>query len=398
MKVLTFTISLFLITGVCLAQNRSIKFETSTFADVKAKAKKENKLIFVDAFTTWCGPCKWMAANIFTNDTVADYYNSRFINAQIDMEKGEGPDFALLYDVRCYPNLLYIDGDGNVVHRSAGSGDTKGFIQLAEDAQNPEKQFSRYKNEYESKKFDPVFLVEYLNIISNTCLPFENIISDYFSTVKDEDLSSNENWNILRDYSSNYKSREIIYLLNNIETFSKKYTSDAVNSKIKNVFMGSGFKILRSPEMKEDDYTSYKSEISKFNLPGIDEVIFQLDLNYFYMQGNMKGLIDLAVEKGDLYFKNLSEFNQISWTIYEQSDDTVALQKAASWMQKALEDKENQQYFAYDTYAAVLFKLNKKAEAKAIALKAIEVAKDSGINEEEYQSTTELLQKIEKLN
>ena len=37
-----------------------IKFENGTWAEILAKAKKENKYVFLDAFTTWCGPCKWM--------------------------------------------------------------------------------------------------------------------------------------------------------------------------------------------------------------------------------------------------------------------------------------------------------------------------------------------------
>jgi len=47
----------------------------SQWQDIVAMAKQENKLIFLDAYASWCGPCKWMAANMFTNDTIADYYN-----------------------------------------------------------------------------------------------------------------------------------------------------------------------------------------------------------------------------------------------------------------------------------------------------------------------------------
>lgn len=82
------------------AQNREIHFEHTAWKEILAKAKKENKLIMVDAFTTWCGPCKWMAKNTFTNDTVADFYNSKFVNAKIDMEKGEGLDIAKQYEVQ----------------------------------------------------------------------------------------------------------------------------------------------------------------------------------------------------------------------------------------------------------------------------------------------------------
>src|SRR3989304_4987727 len=73
---------------------KGIHFEQATFSEILAKAKKENKMVMVDAYTTWCGPCKWMAKNIFPNDTVADFYNKHFINAKFDMEKGEGKILA----------------------------------------------------------------------------------------------------------------------------------------------------------------------------------------------------------------------------------------------------------------------------------------------------------------
>ena len=67
------------------AQNTSISFENFSFEEIKLKAKKENKLIFLDAYTSWCGPCKWLSKNIFTNDTVATYFNKNYINAKIKL-------------------------------------------------------------------------------------------------------------------------------------------------------------------------------------------------------------------------------------------------------------------------------------------------------------------------
>lgn len=82
-----------------------------------------------------------MAKNVFTNDAVADFYNFSFINAKIDMEQGEGIEIAKQYEVKCYPNLLFIDGDGNLVHRIAGSMSAKEFINLGKETQYPEMFF-----------------------------------------------------------------------------------------------------------------------------------------------------------------------------------------------------------------------------------------------------------------
>lgn len=98
-----------------------IKFLDISFEEALKKAKKEKKLVFVDAYAVWCGPCKWMEANTFQEKEVGDAFNKKFINLKIDMEKGAGPELARKYNVRAYPTLLLIDGDGNVVKRILGA-------------------------------------------------------------------------------------------------------------------------------------------------------------------------------------------------------------------------------------------------------------------------------------
>jgi len=395
MKTKIFFLSLVFAASTVFAQTKNIHFETTTFAEIKVKAKKENKLIFIDAYTVWCGPCKWLAKNVFTNDTVADYFNSKFINAQFDMEKGEGIDLAKLYEIQCFPNLLFIDGDGKLIHRRAGAMSVQDFMYFAENAFNPQERFSKYKDEYAAKKTDAVFLTEYIGAISRTCLPFDDILQDYFKTQKDEALTSRANWNIIKNYSSDYKSREFIYLLNNVELYNKAYTSDSVATKIMEVFLNGGYSIVYKKDVKETDYTDYIEEIKKIKFSTQDEVLFNLDVFYYKKNGNWKQYIDLVVEKGDTYFHASDVYNNNAWAIYEHSDDKIALQKAESWMQKALQ--KDPEWAFYDTYAAVLFKLNKKQEAKAAATKAIEIAKTEGVPEDGYQETVELLKKIEKL-
>jgi thiol:disulfide interchange protein len=70
------------------AQDVGIRFMDATWEQVMAEAKKQEKLIFVDAYTTWCGPCKVMAQNVFTQKEVGDFYNRYFVNYKLDMEKG----------------------------------------------------------------------------------------------------------------------------------------------------------------------------------------------------------------------------------------------------------------------------------------------------------------------
>lgn len=93
-------------------------------------------MIFVDAYTTWCGPCKWMAKNTFTDKSVGEFYNENFVNYKFDMEKGEGTAFANEFSVNAYPTLLYFHADGTVAHRTEGSEDASSFLESGKSIAN----------------------------------------------------------------------------------------------------------------------------------------------------------------------------------------------------------------------------------------------------------------------
>ena len=389
---------LILFSGLSIGQNRSINFDTASFAELKIKARRTNRLIFVDVYTYYCHPCRWMEKNVFTNDTVADYFNSKFINAKIDAQKGEGIEIVKLYSVLCYPTYLFLDSAGKLIHRNVGSKPVKSFIQVAEDAQNPDKRFSRFPDQYEMKKNDAGFLLEYLTAISRTCSKFNPVLNDYFKTQQDNELSKRINWYVIRNYTEDIDNRGFQYLLHHTGEFYDKYTLDSVNNVIKDVFLYYGIDIINKKGLKEDEFITYLGEISKINFPFVPEVLFTLNKAYLALNQDWGKYITLMVENADKYITSINELNDISWTIYEHSDDPTALLKAKSWMNKVIQDeKDGQQWFYYDTYAAVLCKLKKKQEAKAMAIKAIELAKASGIDKKEYQSTIDLLKKIEML-
>ncbi|WP_018623028.1 thioredoxin family protein [Spirosoma luteum] len=97
-----------------------IQFTEASWKDILKKAKAEKKVIFLDAYASWCGPCKLLQKNVFTKKSVGDYYNSKFINVKMDMEKGEGPALAQVYPLEAYPTLLYIDGNGKILRKVLG--------------------------------------------------------------------------------------------------------------------------------------------------------------------------------------------------------------------------------------------------------------------------------------
>lgn len=99
---------------------KGTQFFKGTFAQALAKAKKENKKLMVDCYTLWCGPCRYMATNVFPNDTLGAYMNEHFVCMKLDMEHGEGPERNKTFNVKAYPTFIFFDADGKEMSRFEG--------------------------------------------------------------------------------------------------------------------------------------------------------------------------------------------------------------------------------------------------------------------------------------
>ncbi len=98
-----------------------VAFEPGTppFADVLAKAKAEQKLVFVDFATEWCGWCKRLDKDTFSQASVAEAMKG-FVAVHVDAEKGEGVALAKKYGARGFPTLVIVDAAGDEVDRIVG--------------------------------------------------------------------------------------------------------------------------------------------------------------------------------------------------------------------------------------------------------------------------------------
>lgn len=139
---------------------QGIVFETGTFAEVLAKAEKENKLVFVDFYTDWCGPCKHMTSDVFTRESVGTLFNANFINYKIDAEKGEGPEIAKKYGVNAYPTMFFLNPDGTPLHKILGAKSEDAFIDEAKGLGKAAKYggMIKMKTEFEEGRSDEGFL------------------------------------------------------------------------------------------------------------------------------------------------------------------------------------------------------------------------------------------------
>jgi thioredoxin 1 len=83
-------------------------------------SKATGKTVYLDVSTTWCGYCRRLHRQVYTDSAVAAYFNTHFINITIDGDQPLGKEIARIYGVRGFPTLLFLNGDGGVVHRVNG--------------------------------------------------------------------------------------------------------------------------------------------------------------------------------------------------------------------------------------------------------------------------------------
>ncbi len=108
-----------------------IEFYKGTWDAALKKAAKEDKFIFLDAYASWCGPCKIMAKHTFTDEAVGAFFNANFINYKMDMEKdADGRRLSAKYKLQAYPTLYFVDGNEELVHQELGWQKPKQLIEI----------------------------------------------------------------------------------------------------------------------------------------------------------------------------------------------------------------------------------------------------------------------------
>lgn len=197
-SILSFFAILFLLAGSSiLLSAQGIEFYQGSWEDALLKATQEDKIIFVDAYAEWCGPCKRMARDVFPQEEVGAFFNRHFINMKIDMEKGMGLEFRKKYPVSAFPTLFFIGPDGEIVQKAKGAQQVDGLIKLGQTALSKADNLEAYQAEYEEGKRDPAFLYRYVKALNNAGESSLRVANEYFDT--EPDLSTELNLKFLFD-------------------------------------------------------------------------------------------------------------------------------------------------------------------------------------------------------
>ena len=411
---LLFFISFLVINNFCTAQQTvGIHFEkVINWKKIKQKAKKENKLIFIDAYTTWCIPCREMSENIFPQAKVGYFFNKNFINVAVQMDVAKKDNryvknwykdakmIANEYKIDAYPTYLFLNSDGDLVHLIKGaSNNADDFIAKAKEALDPKTQFLNLKKEYEKGKRDSDFLVSLINAAENahddSLLVF---INTYLKT--QSSLLTQQNINFIARGTRHINDTGFFVLLNH----PKKV--DAVIGKSERI------KILSKIVFNEQIYpllsydagikyrgsmTLYRTDSLKKNIDW-SEIENKMRLNY--KENISKRIILYAQLQYYQWLKDWSNFNNCllnyvsngnepdldfinlhAWNFATYCHDKKYLNDAIKWAMILTKDEKHPYYFK--TYSRLLYKAGDKNLAVRYMEKCASLLKspDVSINE-----------------
>jgi thiol-disulfide isomerase/thioredoxin len=158
---------------------QGIEFFQGSWEKALARAAAEEKLIFVDAYASWCGPCKAMAANVFPKKEVGDFFNANFINVKLDMEKAESEDFRKKHRAAAFPTLFFINGENDVVHKTVGGKQVATLLEEANLALGKMDDLDALAARWEEGERSSNFVFTYVRAMVRRGEPHLRVANDF---------------------------------------------------------------------------------------------------------------------------------------------------------------------------------------------------------------------------
>ncbi|MEM7654626.1 MAG: thioredoxin family protein [Bacteroidota bacterium] len=348
-----------------------IPFFEGSWNEVLAEAKAQRKVVFVDAYTTWCGPCKAMARNTFPDDEVGAFFGEHFISYKYDMEKGEGPQFAAKYAVNAYPTLLFINYKGEVVHKALGYRSPAQLLTEARQAITPEKNQDLLELAYEEGTKDPDKLFHYTLGEYQAGRQYSDAAARYFATQEEKDLLKVErNWKAIETFTTDLESREFQYLLSKQKKFMKRYGIQPVADKL--------YAVLKQATVSaaltgQEGQFRQVIDIASKDIKDQGQTASSLRMLYAEKKKDWFGYAQRAAHHFDSFIIIQPKALDHAASIFANHvTETDLLIKATEWSRQSVAI-ENEAYNNF-TYARLLHKLADNSEAKKFANKALRIA------------------------
>lgn len=147
------TTGVFLVLSLAAAFAGEVDWAQPPYEEILKRATQEDRPVFIDFYTTWCGPCKRLDQVTYQDEKVIRYLNS-IVAVKYDAEKDEGETLAKKFKVKAYPTLVLVGSNGDEIDRHVGYLDPEKFLEVIEGYQNGVNTVGFYQAKLEENPDD----------------------------------------------------------------------------------------------------------------------------------------------------------------------------------------------------------------------------------------------------
>jgi len=388
------------------AQEKGVHFEHAlSWADVKAKAKAANKYIFVDCYTTWCGPCMYMRTVVFPQEEMGTYLNDKFINVELQLDStakdddyvkswyADAHDFITQYKFTVYPTYLIFTPEGHVLHRFVGASTrNQYFYNDVNAAFDTTQQYYPQLEQFEKGRRDTAFLrrltEQALKIYQTT--DGKKVAAVYLAG--QTNLLQPGPIRIIDLLTTKSTDEYFSFLAQHINEADQVIGAGKTAKKIRNIYLQEGTG-LKKGESSTPDWRSIQKKVATHLPDQAGEIAMRIKINYYNTKKdwpNFEKAIAPYMKQYAQYMR-IDELNNFAWNVFEYCADMTCVTHILDWSIQ-LKNSNNSAYM--DTYANILYKLGKKDEAMAMEKKAFDMSE--GDERTNYQATLDKMTKGEK--
>ena len=352
--------------------SQGIEFFHGKWSEALEKAKKEEKLIFVDAYAKWCGPCKRMAAETFTQQKAGEFFNKHFICMKMDMEEQENIEFIEKYPVGSYPTLLFIDDKGKIVKKTVGYQDLKSLLSFGKSVLSQMDNSADYEKKYNEGDRSPDLVYNYIRALNRAGKPSLKITNEYLQ--KQKNLATSETLSIIFEGATECDATAFQYLIQYRDKIAALFSPAAVNDRIKSACENTTEKAIKfnNAELHEEA----KSKMKKHYPAEAESFALQADIKFYLGTRDVKNYLKACGNCAADDIKNdPAKLHDLAKDMVQNFPaDKDVLKMAEKIMKKSAESGSQPNY--YLAYAQILLRNQKKEQAKKAAAKALEMEKE----------------------
>lgn len=370
-----------------ISQSSQVQWEED-FELALAKAKQQNKLLFVECYLTTCPVCNSLEP-LFKNKEVSDVYNSSFVNFKLDGAKRElvKPLIDRQIYVPNFPLFLFFNGDGELVHQSGVNVSVASLVDVAITAQDPNKRTDSYKRRYQAGERNPDFLSSYAyqaRVSNDTALTIE-LGEQLFEAFPKEDLNKEISWLLTKKCIVDVNNGFAQYWFQNYETARAIEQKNGHPGGENNVFGGilqHSISGQRAKSYTTRELANIRNYMGLINVSQYaDSYLWELETKANLREGNTAIALAIGNKMVQKFAANGSAAVYIAKVFIDNSENKSFIPDARKWLTEALPNiQQDNQKAEYHYESARLYQLaGDLEEAKKEAKIALDLANKAAI-------------------